>query len=84
MRCRDRRLVAAAPRHTHGVIGMFNRLLSLLRRQFVADVPAEMDYCLDCGHTECSEGRYQDCALRKARAAEVAAALALEAKARPA
>jgi hypothetical protein len=55
---------------------MFRWLRTFIRREVVAEVPAELHHCLDCGELDCSEGRWQACALRKARAAEVLAALA--------
>ena len=57
---------------------IFPGLESLIRRELVADVPVESYHCLDCGKVECSEGEYQDCASRKMRAREVAAALERE------
>ena len=55
---------------------MLRRLGTFIRRELIADVPAEMDLCLDCGKLECSEGEFQTCVRRKARAAELTAALA--------
>jgi hypothetical protein len=40
-------------------------LRTFIRRELVADVPAEMDSCLDCGKVECE---FQSCVRRKARA----------------
>jgi hypothetical protein len=50
---------------------MFRWLGSLFRGRLIADVPAEMDLCLDCGKLECSEGEYLDCSRRKTHAAEL-------------
>jgi hypothetical protein len=50
---------------------MFRWLRWLFRGRLVADVPAEMDLCLDCGKLECSEGEYSDCSRRKIHAAEL-------------
>ena len=55
---------------------MLRLLRTFIRRELVADVPAEMDLCLDCGKVECSEGEFQACVRRKARAAQLDAALA--------
>jgi hypothetical protein len=43
-------------------------LRTFIGRELVADVPAEMDSCLDCGKVECSESEFQSCVRRKARA----------------
>ena len=53
---------------------MLRRIRNFIRRAIVADVPAEMDLCLDCGKPLCSEEKFQGCERRKARAAEVSAA----------
>jgi hypothetical protein len=55
---------------------MLRWLRTFIRREVVADVPAELYRCLDCGKLNCAEGEWQDCTLRRVRAAEVAAALA--------
>ena len=55
---------------------MLRRLRTFIRRELIAEVPAEMDLCLDCGKLECSEGEFQACVRRKARAAQLNAALA--------
>ena len=52
---------------------MFRRLREFYRHHIAADVPIEMDLCLDCGELECSETRFAECPRRKARAAELAA-----------
>jgi hypothetical protein len=52
---------------------MLRRLRELYRRHIAADVPIEMELCLDCGQLECSETRFAECLRRKARAAELAA-----------
>ena len=53
---------------------MFGWWRSFMRREVIADVPPEMDMCLECGKIECSEGEFRDCARRKQREAEIAAA----------
>ncbi len=55
---------------------MLRRLRDFIRRELIAEVPAEMDLCLECGKLECSEGEFEACERRKARAAELTAALA--------
>jgi hypothetical protein len=55
---------------------MLRRLGTFIRRELIAEVPADMDLCLDCGKLECSEGEFQACVRRKTRAAELTAALA--------
>ena len=55
---------------------MLRRLRTFIRRELIAEVPPEMDLCLDCGKLQCSEGEFRSCARRKARAAELKAALA--------
>ena len=54
---------------------MFRRLREFFRRNIAADVPAEMDFCLDCGKLECTESRFAECPRRKARAAELSASI---------
>ncbi len=51
---------------------MLRWLKAFVRRELVADVPAELSLCLDCGKLACSEGEFRDCARRKERAAELA------------
>ena len=53
---------------------MFRWLREFYQRNVAADVPDEIDFCLDCGELFCSEDRFAGCARRKARAAELAAA----------
>ena len=57
---------------------MFAWLQRLIARNIVADVPAEMDLCLDCGRLECSEGEYRACARRMEHAARLAEAMTAE------
>jgi hypothetical protein len=52
---------------------MLRWLHTLCRREVADVVPADMDMCLDCGELDCSEDRYQNCAARKRRAAELQA-----------
>ena len=54
---------------------MFRRLRKFYRSHIAADVPIEMDLCLDCGALECSETQFAECPRRKARAAELAAVI---------
>jgi hypothetical protein len=53
---------------------MFRWLREFYQRNVAADVPDEIDFCLECGELFCSEDRFAGCARRKARAAELAAA----------
>jgi len=55
---------------------MFGRLRGFFRRNIVADVPAGMDFCLDCGELECSANQFAECPRRKARAAAILASAA--------
>jgi hypothetical protein len=50
---------------------MIDWLRSFIRREVIADVPPELDNCLDCGKVACTEGEFQVCRLRRARAAEL-------------
>jgi hypothetical protein len=51
-----------------------------MRRLFsqvvVADVPPELDMCLDCRKVHCTEEAFRDCPARKQRAADLRAASA--------
>jgi hypothetical protein len=55
---------------TLAVVAAFRQLREFYRRNIVADVPIEMDMCLDCGELECSGTRFANCPRRKARAAD--------------
>jgi hypothetical protein len=55
---------------------MFRWLQNFIAREVIADVPVEMDLCLDCGKLACSEDRFQSCVHRKAHAARLTEALA--------
>ncbi len=57
---------------------MFQWLRNFIARDVIADVPLEMDLCLDCGKPACPEDQYQTCVHRKAHAARLAEALAEE------
>ncbi|CAH2599553.1 protein of unknown function [Rhodovastum atsumiense] len=42
---------------------------SMVSRHVIADVPEEMDLCLDCGSLSCRDADYQRCMRRLAHAA---------------
>ncbi len=55
---------------------MFGWLKRFVNREVIADVPAELDMCQDCGKLACTEGEFQSCARRKQRAEDLASAAA--------
>jgi hypothetical protein len=53
---------------------MLKWLIRFIRNGVVADVPADLDRCLDCDKLRCSEADFETCARRKQRAREIAEA----------
>ncbi len=52
---------------------MFAKFLAYLTRQIVTDVPDEIAACMECGETQCVEGKFRHCPNRLARAATLQA-----------
>ena len=52
---------------------MLGKMWLFLKKQIVTDAPDELSACLDCGVSECREGRFQTCPNRLARAAALKA-----------
>jgi hypothetical protein len=52
---------------------MLGQIRADLMKHIVGDVPDELDACLDCGNFDCTEGRFENCRNRLARAAALAA-----------
>ena len=50
---------------------MFGWLKSFIGREIIADVPADLDACQDCGKLACTEGEFESCSRRRQRADEV-------------
>jgi hypothetical protein len=52
---------------------MFKRFMAFLTRHIVTDVPDEIAACMECGVTQCVEGKFRNCPNRLARAAALKA-----------
>ncbi|MDR3535501.1 MAG: hypothetical protein P4L71_03280 [Acetobacteraceae bacterium] len=53
---------------------MNGRFQAFLTQHIVAEVPTEMEACLDCDAIHCAEARYRTCPRRLERAAALVAA----------
>jgi hypothetical protein len=52
---------------------MLKRFLAFLTRQIVTEVPDELAACMECGISQCVEGKFRKCPNRLARVAALKA-----------
>ncbi len=52
---------------------MFKRFLAFLTKQIVTDTPDELAACMECGISQCVEGKFRKCPNRLARVATLKA-----------